>query len=147
MPPSQPAWAQQYDYDMFPIWARAFEPPAIASDESQEVIETLLRIYRLTGEKKYLDPIPAALAYLKRSVLPDGQLARYYQLQTNRPLYMSRKGDVYTPTYDDSDLPSRYGWKIEPRLDSVLISARTERVCPAGRDGHGTRRPDTLGMS
>ena len=27
MPDPQPAWAQQYGYDMHPIWARKFEPP------------------------------------------------------------------------------------------------------------------------
>ncbi len=27
MPEPQPAWAQQYHYDMQPAWARKFEPP------------------------------------------------------------------------------------------------------------------------
>ena len=29
---------------------------------------------------------------------------------------MVRKGKVYTLTYDDSKLPSHYGWKIDSRL-------------------------------
>src|SRR4030095_13651182 len=29
MPEPQPAWAQQYNFDMQPVWARKFEPPAI----------------------------------------------------------------------------------------------------------------------
>ena len=29
MPDPQPGWAQQYDYDMRPMWARKFEPAAI----------------------------------------------------------------------------------------------------------------------
>ncbi len=29
MPDPQPAWAQQYDHDMHPAWARKFEPPAV----------------------------------------------------------------------------------------------------------------------
>jgi len=37
MPEPQPAWAQQYNYQMQPIWARRFEPPAIAGHESQGV--------------------------------------------------------------------------------------------------------------
>ena len=73
-----------------PIWARRFEPAAITGGESQDVIETLMKIYRTTGDKKYLEPIPRALAYLKKSLLPDGRLARYYEMQTNRPLYMTR---------------------------------------------------------
>ena len=119
MPEPQPAWAQQYNYQMNPIWARKFEPPAISGDESQEVIETLLEIYTATGNHKYLEPIQRALAYLKRSLLPDGRLARFYELQTNTPLYMFRKGDVYTLTYDDSNLPSHYAWKINSRLDDI----------------------------
>lgn len=116
MPDPQPAWAQQYNYEMQPIWARKFEPPGVSGDESQEVIETLITIYTITGDRKYLEPIPRALAYLKRSLLPDGQLARYYELETNKPLYMVRRGDHYALTYDDSKLPKHYGWKTESRL-------------------------------
>jgi hypothetical protein len=119
MPNPQPAWAQQYNYEMNPIWARKFEPPGISGDESQEVIETLIEIFAATGDRKYLEPIPHALAYLKRSLLPDGRLARFYELKTNRPLYMFRRGDVYTLTYDDSNLPSHYAWKINSRLDDI----------------------------
>jgi len=119
MPDPQPAWAQQYNYEMKPIWARKFEPPGISGDESQEVIETLMEICRLTGERKYLEPIPHAITYLQRSVLPDGRLARYYELRTNKPLYMFRRGDVYTLTYDDSNLPEHYGWKFDSRLSNM----------------------------
>jgi hypothetical protein len=119
MPEPQPAWAQQYNYAMQPIWARRFEPPAITGGESQDAIETLLAIYRATGDAKYLEPIPRALAWLKRSRLPDGRLARYYELQSNKPLYMSRRGDEYSLTYSDADLPDHYGWKVASRLDAL----------------------------
>jgi PelA/Pel-15E family pectate lyase len=119
MPDPQPAWAQQYSYDMHPIWARRFEPPAVTGSESQDAIETLMRIYRLTKDTKYLEPIPRALAYLKKSTLPNGQLARYYELQSNRPLYMNRNGDSYSLTYDDTNLPDHYGWKVGSRLERI----------------------------
>lgn len=119
MPDPQPAWAQQYNYDMRPIWARRFEPPAITGGESQDVLETLLTIHRVTGDAKYLGPIPRALDYLKRSLLPDGRLARFYELRTNRPLYMTRSGKEYTLTYEDSDLPKHYGWKVTSRLEAI----------------------------
>ena len=119
MPEPQPGWAQQYNYEMQPIWARKFEPAAIAGDETQEAIGTLLRIYRVTKDRKYLEPIPRALSYLKRSLLPDGQLARFYELQTNRPLYMVRREGGYTLTYDDSQLPAHYGWKVDSRVEEL----------------------------
>jgi PelA/Pel-15E family pectate lyase len=117
LPEPQPAWAQQYDYEMHPAWARKFEPPAVTGGESQDAIETLLKIYRLSGDEKYLAPIPKALAYLKASRLPDGQLARFYELETNKPLYMTKD---YQLTYDDSDVPTHYGFKIgSKKLDQL----------------------------
>jgi PelA/Pel-15E family pectate lyase len=137
MPEPQPAWAQQYSREMQPIWARRFEPAAVTGSESQDALETLMKIYRTTGDKKYLEPIPRALAYLKKSRLPDGRLARYYELKTNRPLYMTRQGDEYSLTYDDSMLPDHYGWKVASRLSAIeaeyqsLIAGKTEKQEPA----------------
>jgi len=119
MPEPQPGWAQQYSYEMKPIWARKFEPPGVSGDETQEVLDTLMKIARVTKNRKYLQPIPSAVAWLRRSMLPDGQLARYYELKTNRPLYMTRRGDQYTLTYDDSNLPTHYGWKTESQLEEL----------------------------
>ncbi|MGI9430073.1 MAG: pectate lyase, partial [Bythopirellula sp.] len=119
MPDPQPGWAQQYNYEMKPIWARKFEPPGVSGDETQEVVETLMKIAQVTKDRRYLEPIPRAAVWLKSSLLPDGQLARYYELKTNRPLYMTRRGDRYTLTYDDSNLPSHYGWKTESRLEEL----------------------------
>jgi PelA/Pel-15E family pectate lyase len=134
LPEPQPAWSQQYDYQMRPIWARKFEPAAVTGGESQDVLETLIEIHRLTGDKKYLEPIPRAIAYLKQSLLSDGRLARYYELETNKPLYMFRRGDVYSLTYDDSNLPSHYGWKIASRLDAF------EREYAAAAKGETTAK-------
>lgn len=119
LPEPQPAWAQQYNYQMQPVWARRFEPPAVSGHESQHVIRLLMKIYRVTGEKKFLAPIPAALDYLSRSELPGGQLARYYELKTNRPLYMERRGDNYSLTYRDDNLPRHYGWKMDSQVKDL----------------------------
>lgn len=116
MPDPQPGWCQQYNYAMFPIWARKFEPPAITGWESQDVLETLLKISRYTGKKKYLEPIPRALAYFKKCLLSDGKIARYYEFQTNKPLYMDAR---YQLTYDDSAAPSHYGWKQPVRFEAI----------------------------
>lgn len=124
LPNPQPAWAQQYNYDMNPIWARKFEPAAVAGRESQDAIETLLAIFNLTRDKKYLEPIPKAVNYLEASILPDGQLARYYELESNRPLYMNRNGKDYFLTYDDKNLPDHYGWKTDQKLERLKTEYR-----------------------
>ncbi len=116
MPEPQPAWAQQYDYDMHPVWARKFEPPAISGSESQGVLRTLMQLYVETGDKKFLAAVPPAIAYFRRSLLGDGRLARFYELRTNKPLYFTRK---YELTYDDSDVPTHYSFKVSSGLDKL----------------------------
>lgn len=136
MPEPQPAWAQQYDFQMHPAWARKFEPPAITGGESQNVLRTLLEAYRQTGDGKYLQPIPRALAYLRRSELPGGRLARFYELKTNRPLYFTRK---YELTYRDDDLPVHYAFQVPSRLDA--IEAEYRRLVASG-GGPRPARPE-----
>ena len=116
MPEPQPAWAQQYNAQMQPAWARKFEPPAVTGGESHGAMRILMRLYQETGNKKYLEPIPRALDYLKRSTLADGRLARFYELTTNRPLYFTK---TYQLTYDDSDMPTHYSFKVPSRLESI----------------------------
>jgi hypothetical protein len=127
MPEPQPAWAQQYDAEMHPAWARQFEPPAVTGGESQGIIELLMVLYRETGDKRYLDAIGPALSWLEKSVLPGkNQLARFHELKTNRPLYITKgtqiqaKGlgsariDGYEVSYDPGSIITHY---------SVLVSA------------------------
>ncbi len=64
LPEPQPGWAQQYDRQMHPAWARKFEPPAITGGESQGVMRTLMLLYRRTAAdnddaKRFLQPLPA----------------------------------------------------------------------------------------
>jgi PelA/Pel-15E family pectate lyase len=107
LPEPQPAWAQQYNDEMHPAWARRFEPPAVSSSESVRVIRTLLAIHDATGDKRFLTPIPAAIEWLKRSALSTGGHARFYELQTNKPLYLTRD---YQLTYEPNDLPTHYAF-------------------------------------
>lgn len=138
MPEPQPAWAQQYDFAMHPAWARRFEPPAITGGESQGVLFMLLDLYERTGDARFLEPVPRALSYLKRSLLPDGRLARFYELRTNRPLYFNRQ---YVLTYDDSDLPTHYAFKVASRLDD--IERRYRVLVERGPDRRGRREAST----
>jgi len=116
MPEPQPAWAQQYDAEMHPAWARRFEPPSVTGGESQGVMRTLFQLYRQTGDKKYLEPIPRAIAYFRRSQLSDGGLARFYELKTNKPLYFTKE---YELTYSDADMPTHYAFKTGNGIDGI----------------------------
>ena len=69
MPEPQPGWAQQYDREMHPAWARQFEPPSITGGESQSVMRALMLLYRETGKQKY-PGAPAACAGVLQAVDP-----------------------------------------------------------------------------
>lgn len=124
LPEPQPGWAQQYSDDLEPIWARKFEPPAITGNESRRVIQTLLDLYRVTGDRKWLAPIPSALAYYRQCELPDGRLARFYEMGSNRPLYFTRDYDL---TYDDSDVPTHYSFSVASWVEGLRRSFETVR--------------------
>ena len=150
MPEPQPGWAQQYNRAMEPMWGRKFEPPAVASWETRRAIDALLDLYLDTGDDRYLDAAGRAAAWLEASRLPDGQWARYYELQTNRPLYMT---SGYALTYDDGDTPRHYSFKgvfdvprtLEryrslPNGDDVVTPAPRRRGRGAGSRGSARAR-------
>jgi hypothetical protein len=120
MPEPQPAWAQQYDVHMQPVWDRKFEPPAISGLESQFAIRALLYLYREMGEERYLEPVPRAIEYLRGSELPDGRLARFYELHVNCPLYFFIEGNEYHLTQEDDRLPAHYSFVVPSKLDSYM---------------------------
>ena len=163
MPDPQPAWAQQYDAQMHPAWARSCEPPAVTGRESISTMKGLLLLYRETGKKKYLEPIPRAVDYLKRSSwVRDGKpvIARFYELRTNKPLYITKgtriygsrsaghisqktglPHDGYEITYSDKSIINHYSLVTGAKtLDSVL--AEYNRVLEA--DPVTLRRQDKL---
>ncbi len=169
MPEPQPGWAQQYDRNMHPAWARRFEPPAVTGGESQSVMEMLLVLYRETGDPKYLEPLPRALAYYERSALPEVEnpsetrrrdcppgsscLARFYELESNRPLYITKGSrvrvadqpttflDGYEVSYSDESVITHYSVLVQgdrlPRIRRELERLRSE-------DPSTLRRPDRL---
>ena len=143
MPQPQPGWAQQYNFDMHPMWARKFEPPAISGRESEDAMETLLFLFELTGDSRYLEPVETGLKWLMASRLPDGQIARFYELHTNRPLYFVR--DTYELTYDDTSLPTHYSFKAKPRTDRIskrLVDLKTTGTVSKSASSLKTLRRD-----
>ncbi|WP_442511558.1 pectate lyase [Novipirellula sp. SH528] len=116
MPSPQPGWAQQYNEQMQPALARKFEPPAISGGESQQVMRTLLLLYRRSADKRFLDAVKLALPYYETCLRDDGRLARFYELKTNRPLYMTKE---YELSYSDSDVPTHYGFVVSSSLGRI----------------------------
>lgn len=110
-PAPQTGWAQQYNREMEPAWARKFEPPCVSGHESLWAMRTLHEIWLATNDDKYMSPIASGLKWLESSKLPDGQYARFYELHTNKPLYFVK--DTYELTYDDSNMPTHYGFKSD----------------------------------
>ncbi|HIA20731.1 MAG TPA: polysaccharide lyase [Planctomycetes bacterium] len=139
MPAPQPAWAQQYNAACQPAWARKFEPASVTGGESQGIMRTLLKLYRKTGKTKYLEAVEPALKYLEASRLPDGKLARFYELKTNKPLYFTKKYDL---TYQANDLPTHYGFIVGSKLET--IRKNFERLRKQGPDQLGKPKPENF---
>ncbi|MFM7520666.1 MAG: pectate lyase [Planctomycetota bacterium] len=112
LPEPQPAWAQQYDSHLHPAWARSFEPPAVTAGESAGAVRTLLDLFVETGDGRFLEPIPRAIAWWRRSEIAPGTWARYYELGTNRPIYGDRDGTIH---HDIGELSAErrdgYAWQ------------------------------------
>lgn len=136
----QPAWAQQYNLEMVPVWARKFEPPSLTSTESYGACETLFEIWLATGEEEYRATIPAVLDWLERSRLPEGRWSRFYEFGTNRPLYFV--AETYELTYDDSNLPTHYGFKPD-NLDGKIERFRENLANPREELLASRRDPET----
>jgi hypothetical protein len=89
----------------------------------------------LTGEQRFVATLPAAQEWMKRSLLPDGRLSRYYELISNKPLYMTAD---YLLTHDDGRLPKHYGWKTESQLAEIDAALET------WRDGGGKPKQEEV---
>lgn len=126
MPAPQPAWAQQYDAEMQPVWSRAFEPTSVCGRESQAAMWALLKLAAASGDKKYLPAVAKAIPYLRSVLLPGKKLARFYELQTNKPLYFERGegGKGFLLTYSDKKASSNYGWVWDSELDDLEAFGR-----------------------
>jgi hypothetical protein len=112
LPTPQPTWAQQYNRQMEPAWARAFEPPSVCSSESVGAIRTLLDLYSETRDGKYLKPIPPALEWFRRSEIAPNTWARLYELGTNRPIYGDRDGKIHYTLEELTEERRRgYSWR------------------------------------
>jgi len=131
LPEPQAGWAQQYSHDMKPAAARSFEPAGVCSAVTSRNIRTLVDLAVYTKDAKYLEPIPAALAWLERSKLKADLWARLYEVGTNKPIYGDRDGKVhYTLEEISEERRSGYSWQSSYGVASA--AAYYEKVKKAG---------------
>lgn len=135
------AWCQQHDnVTLLPQNARAFEPKAISSMESAEILQLLMNIEN--PQKQIIEAVNAAVLWFKRSRIfgirvidieaPETQFiyhkaafdrivvedstappiwARLYEIETNRPLFCNRDGKpVYTLAEVERERRTGYKW-------------------------------------
>jgi PelA/Pel-15E family pectate lyase len=106
-------WCAQYDEKTLePAWARAYEPPSLSGSESVGIVRFLMEIEQPTPE--IIAAIDGAVAWFQsvamkgvrlerfraedgrkdRRLVPDPAApplwARFYELETNRPLFLDR---------------------------------------------------------
>ena len=121
LPAPQRGWAQQYDLQMRPAPARWFEPAACCSAVTSRVIRTLIYLHLETGDDKYLGPIPAALEWLKASRLEENTWARFYEIGSNRPIYVTVDREV---VYKAENLRPGYSWRGSYGIPEVFLMYR-----------------------
>ena len=114
-----PGWAAQYDEHDRPCWARGFEPPAISAVYTDWAMRTLIFMYRLTHDEKYLEPMRRLAKWLREH--PRAKWGRYTDPKTAAPIHGA-------------------GWKIMPGPSRVKL-----RVTPwVGVKAHPAYRPDRI---
>jgi PelA/Pel-15E family pectate lyase len=157
-PMDQAGWAEQYGPDMKPAAARTHEPAGYVIRESRQVVEWLERFFLMTGDRRYLRPIPACLDWFERvnreALANKWPAARYYQPGTNLPVYVTQTRETNAEGY------GLYTWSTTPpaggdvrqAVDVAPLRAEFERVSKLTpeqarseyekRFGQDIRRPD-----
>jgi PelA/Pel-15E family pectate lyase len=113
-------WGLQYTpTDLKLATARPFEPAVLASNGTSGGIEMLLRFYRLTGDKRFLEKVPAAFEFLEKIKLDEQTIKlsgkkvnpgdilcpTFIDPQTLEPFFMKRVGEsLKTGGYEKSDI-------------------------------------------
>jgi len=109
-------WAQQYDKDNKPCWARPFEPPTWAQSATMQGLMGLFDVHALTRDEKYLAPIREVLPVLGRTCIEGKGWPYYVDWETGEQVlaqnYKTRVLAKDTPGW------ARKVWKAIP-LDRV----------------------------
>jgi PelA/Pel-15E family pectate lyase len=131
----QAGWSQAHDLDLVPAGARSYEPKGLSTGTTTSNIRDLETFYRMTGDRRFLRSIPAAIEWLEGSVLPKGHSeeghthAEFVELETNRPLYAHREGTCvedgrYWVDCEPGNFPGHYGMQVKLDLETIRAEYR-----------------------
>ncbi len=147
-------WCAQHDEKtLAPAWARAYEPPSLSGSESVDILRYLMSIPKPSEEIK--TAIQAGVAWLEKVTIkgirldkvknPDGRTeailvkdenapplwARFYELETDRPLYLDRDSK-YRYDFSEISYERRSGYGYHGSWATSLI----EKDYPKWRKKH-----------
>jgi hypothetical protein len=149
-------WCAQHDeHTLEPAWARAYEPPSLSGSESVGVLRYLMSIKNPSDE--IVEAIESGISWLENNSIngvrlervrnPDGRTerklisdinakplwARFYELETNRPLYLDRDSK-FRYEYNEISYERRSGYSYHGYWASELL----EKDYPLWRAKYGT---------
>ena len=139
LPAPQSGWAHNYNSAMEPKWARKFEPPALASWETASTISVLMDLDHYTGLERFWQALEPAVAWLERVRIGNDLWSRFYELETDKPLYMTSD---YVLTYDDGDLPAHYGFRDDFGIPALLAAYSARQAARGGPTARPRPLPD-----
>jgi PelA/Pel-15E family pectate lyase len=149
------AWCAQHDEKTLePSWARAYEPPSLSGGETVGIARFLMSIKEPTpeiiasieGAVRWLRSVAMSGVRVNRIPRTDGRTerilveapdappvwARFYELGTNRPLYLDRDS-VYRYDFSEISYERRSGYSYHGDWASSLL----EEDYPRWRVQHG----------
>ncbi len=135
LPKPQAGWAQQYTMEMKPGWGRSYEPDAVCTVQTLNNIRDLQKFFMITGDRRYLKPVPDAIAWLESAVtasgLPKGKThAYFYEMGTNKPLWSHREGTSIDDGryWVDYDITGYYPYGVPLTINIRTIRSNYERI-------------------
>jgi len=143
------AWCAQHDErTLEPAWARSYEPPSLSGGESVGILNFLMSIDEPTpeivaaieGAVRWLRSVAMSGVRVHRVPTPDGRVdrvlvedpdssplwARFYELGTNRPLYLDRDS-VYRYDYSEIGIERRSGYSYHGTWAASLLEEEHSR--------------------
>jgi len=149
------AWCAQHDErTLEPAWARSYEPPSISGGESVGIVRFLMSVEDPTpeivasieGAVRWLRSVAMSGVRVHRIPKPNGRVervliedpeapplwARFYELGTNRPLYLDRDS-VYRYNFSEIGLERRSGYSYHGTWAAPLL----DQESPRWRAQHG----------